>query len=183
MLAFDQTASQRRFSFGAEMNKKTRSPQLGAEQKKLVIDAMLAYEGRGQTSRERDRQGRFCTSGLGPGRPSLNSIVRALAAEYAVGETTIWNWRRQYRLGGYGALIRKRRADRGRSNYFFKRPALGRLVQSSLAVGSTAFSLSRALRALLGSHAPSYDTLRSYAQHQRSSASSAQRSAGSAATQ
>ena len=149
------------------MNEKTGRHQYSAEQKLLMIAPMFPHnrqhESAAQTSRGRDRQGRFCTSGIGPGRPSLNSIVRQIAAEYQVGETTIWNWCRQYRLGGYAALARRPRADKGISAILRRTPELRQMIDARLSAGMSPFAVWKSLLWVRRLHAPSYDFVLQYA--------------------
>jgi hypothetical protein len=148
--------------------KKTGRQQYSGEQKIFAIAAMLACnrqfcESTAQTSRGRDSQGRFCTSGHGPGRPSLNSIVREIATQNKISESTIFNWYRLYRSFGAGALIRKCRAGKGVSTILLRTPELRRMIDARLSSGMNPFAAFKSLLWVRGLHAPSYNFVLRYA--------------------
>jgi hypothetical protein len=148
------------------MNKTTGRQQYGPEQKLLAIAGTLDHNRRfesaaSQASRPRDCRGRF--AGAGAGQPSLNSIVQTIAAEFKVGESTIWNWRRQYRSGGYAALARRSRADKGISAVLRRTPELRQMIDARLSAGMSPFAVWKSLLWVRGLHAPSYDFVLQYA--------------------
>jgi hypothetical protein len=169
------------------MNEKTGRQQYSGEQKILAIAAMLACnrqfcESTAQTSRGRDSQGRFCTSGHGPGRPPLNSIVRQIIAQHKIAETTVWNWYRLYRSFGAAALIRKRRVDKGRSTILIRAPELRQMIDARLSAGMSPFAVWKSLLWVRGLHAPSYDFVLQYARGAYRPAGESSARAESAAT-
>jgi transposase-like protein len=150
----------------AVSEKKTGRQQYGPEQKLLAIAGTLDHNRRlgsaaSQASRPRDRLGHF--SGAGAGQPSLNSIVQHISADYKVTESTIWNWRRQYISGGYAALARRRRADKGISKILRRTPELRRMIDARLSAGMSPLAVWRSLLWVRGLHAPSYDFVLNYA--------------------
>ena len=78
-------------------------------------------------------------------------------------ESTVWNWRRQYSLGGIAALDRKRRADRGRAVFFDRNPELLPMIDVRLSAGMSPMAAWKSLRWVRGIHAPSYNVVLRYA--------------------
>jgi hypothetical protein len=150
----------------------------------MAIAPMLAHnrESAAQPRRERDCLGRFTAVGAVQGQgPSLVRIAKQIAAEHNVGESTIWNWRRQYRAGGYAALARRRRADSGRSAFFRHHPEVLPAIDARLRDGLSPFAAWKSLRWACRFAPPSYEVVLNYARGRYSLAGQSP-SAGSAAT-
>ena len=157
----------------AVSEKKTGRRQYSPEQRLLAIAPMLSHnrqhESAAQAFRGRDRPGRFSAVGVAVGqRPSLVCIAQQIAAEYKVGETTVWRWYCRYRRGGYRALVRKRRVDIGRSSFLWRHPHWKRVIAARLSAGQNPFALAQDLSHLFGSGAPKYGIILKYANHRYS---------------
>jgi hypothetical protein len=115
-------------------------------------------------SPSRDCIGRFCAAPVGQERRrSMNAIVERIVADHGVSPSSVWNWYRCWKRGGYVALADKQRADFGRSNRFFKQPYFKGTICTMLVRGHSPFSIWKALRNRCGPDVPSYSVVLNYA--------------------
>ena len=110
-------------------------------------------------------------------RPSLEQIVKGIAAEQGVSRTTIWNWYRRFQKGGYNALANAPRRDAGRSRYLAAHPEIEPMIRARMGHGRSPFFIWRSLGSVLSSDAlPSYKVVLRYVRTQKQSrGASAQR--------
>jgi hypothetical protein len=133
----------------------------------MIIAAMLPQNresATAQASQPRNCHGLFSAVGLAQGqRPSLVSIAKQIAVDNSMGESTVWNWYRRYQQGGYEALGRKRRADRGRAIFLDRYPELLPMIDVRLSAGLSPKAVWKSLLWIRGLHGPSYDVVLRYA--------------------
>jgi hypothetical protein len=150
--------------------KKTGPQQYSPEQRLLAIAPLLSHNRRRESASPafRDRLGRFSVGAAQGQGPSLLCIAKQLAAEHKVSYGTIWRWYCRYQRGGYGALVRKRRVDIGRSSFLWRHPHWKRVIAARLSAGQNPLALAQDLGRLFGSGAPKYGIILKYANHRYS---------------
>lgn len=153
----------------SQQAKQGRPSRFTAADRLMAISPML------QWNRSRER---------GPKAPSLTRIAYQIATEHGVSSGTVWIWYRKFKEGGYSALVHSRR-DRGCLRYIANHPEIEMMIRARMSPGRSAFAIWKALRLVLGSAAPIYQTVLRYmkAQHKEAARkSSAPRSAEATVT-
>jgi transposase InsO family protein len=119
---------------------------------------------------------RFAQLRLTDGTPVTNSdrLATYLAEMHSqsgkkISRATIWNWKKAYATGGFNALARGIRSDKGQSKFFSRYPEAAQLVTSVYLKPYQTFALAH--ETLLRDHQllgippcdlPSYETVRSF---------------------
>jgi hypothetical protein len=102
------------------------------------------------------------------GQNSLGALEQRIALEEGVSAMSLRRWRSLYERNGYAGLLRKQRADSGRSSFLWKHPRWTRVIAAGLADGLCPYTLAKHLARRFGPDAPKYDVILSYANHQYS---------------
>lgn len=148
----------------------TPEAQQQAEERYSIIKPLLDFVSDAST------RGRYSLLNLKDGRSISNAD---LLCEYLselhsrngkkIGRATIWRWKKAYSEGGFNALARTVRADKGSSKFFTKFPAAAQLVSSiwlkphqTVALAYNALMREHAVLDIAPHELPSYETVRAY---------------------
>jgi hypothetical protein len=94
---------------------------------------------------------------------SLGALEQRIASEEGVSAMSLRRWRSLYERNGYAGLLRKPRADLGRSAVLHRHPELRQMIDVRLAYGLSPKGVWKSLLWIRGLHAPSYDVVLAYA--------------------
>jgi putative transposase len=136
-----------------------------ANERLAIIQPLIDY------AADPGARSRFTQLRTGDGRAVTTADLLAtyLAETHNVSRATLWNWKKSYATGGFNALARGIRSDKGQSRFFSRYPNAAQLVASIYLKPYQ--TVARAYDNLLRDHQllgvppcdlPSYETVRSF---------------------